>query len=225
MRRWLRAAGPLAGWLPQPHSIVMQAHSAQDRATAARAPCSRPNWRFGPFGAGEERPSSPAQNGPPAQLAGSHGALVTAGPRQLGTKAAGQAGSPRCAALVEPHASLHLAALAAPCSPYSSPRPSPTPRAFPAPAGCSWGPKRLPGPASGLPAGCLPLQRCVLLELCLPALSARAMLQRVHPCSGPGQSGSSWGRLLVLGAPRVALGGSRNVFCGDDLNGRPVLSF
>ena len=59
------------------------------------------NWRFGPFGAGEERPSSPAQNGPPAQLAGSHGALVTAGPRQLGTKAAGQAGSPRRAALVE----------------------------------------------------------------------------------------------------------------------------
>ena len=71
--------------------------------------------------------------------------------------------------------SLHLAALAAPCSPYSSPRPSPTPRAFPAPAGCSWGPKRLPGPASGLPAGCLPLQRCVLLELCLPALSARLL--------------------------------------------------
>ena len=121
--------------------------------------------------------------------------------------------------------SLHLAALAAPCSPYSSPRPSPTPRAFPAPAGCSWGPKRLPGPASGLPAGCLPLQRCVLLELCLPALSARALLQRVHPCSGPGQSGSSWGRLVVLGVPRVALGGSRNVFCGEDLNGRPVLSF
>ena len=94
----------------------------------------------------------------------------------------------------------------------------PTPRAFPAPAGCSWGPKRLPGPASGLPAGCLPLQRCLLLELCLPALSARALLQRVHPCSGPGQSGSSWGRLVVLGVPRVALGESRNVFGGEDLN-------
>ena len=91
--------------------------------------------------------------------------------------------------------SLHLAALAAPCSPYSSPRPSPTPRAFPAPAGCSWGPKRLPGPASGLPAGCLPLQRCVLLELCLPALSARALLQRVHPCSAlvsPTALGGVW---------------------------------
>jgi len=83
---------------------ALQAHSAQDRATAARAPCSRPNWRFGPFGAGEERPSSPAPNGPPAQLAGSHGAPVTAGPRQLGTKAAAQAGSPRHAALAEPHA-------------------------------------------------------------------------------------------------------------------------
>ena len=121
--------------------------------------------------------------------------------------------------------SLHLAALAAPCSPYSSPRPSSTLRAFPAPAVCSWGPKRPPGPASGLPAGCLPLQRCVLLELCLPALSARALLQRVHPCSGPGQSGSSWGCSGVLGVPRVALGGSRNVFGGEDLNGRPVLSF
>ena len=111
--------------------------------------------------------------------------------------------------------SLHLAALAAPCSPYSSPRPSPTPRAFPAPAGCSWGPKRLPGPASGLPAGCLPLQRCVLLELCLPALSARGLLQRSYPCSNSVQSGSFRRCLGVLEVPRVALGGCRNVFCGQ----------
>ena len=76
-----------------------------------------------------------------------------------------------------------------------------------------------------MPAGCLPLQRCVLLELCLPALSARALLQRVHPCSGPGQSGSFRGCSGVLGVPRVALGGSRNVLGGQDLNGRPVLSF
>ena len=78
--------------------------------------------------------------------------------------------------------SLHLAALAAPCSPYSSPRPTPTPRAFLAPAGCSWGPKRLPGPASGLPAGCLPLQCCLLLELCL---SVRTV------CSAPAAAGAS----------------------------------
>jgi hypothetical protein len=125
--------------------------------------------------------------------------------------------------------SLHLAALAAPCSPYSPPRPSPTPRAFPAPVGCSWGPKRLPGPASGLPAGCLPLQCCLLLELCLSGLSARALLQRLHPCSGPGQSDSSWICSGVLGVPRVALGGSRNVFGGQDLKStgfefRPLLS-
>ena len=99
-----------------------------------------------------------------------------------------------------------LAALAAPCSPYSAPRPSPTPRAFPAPAGCSWGPKRLPGPASGLPAGCLPLQRCVLLELCLPALSARGLLQRSYPCSNSVQSGSFRGCLGVLEVPRVGIG-------------------
>eukprot|EP01046_Picozoa_sp_COSAG06_P125007 COSAG06_NODE_73256_length_160_cov_52.409836_1_plen_30_part_01 len=30
--------------------------------------------------------------------------------------------------------------------------------------------------------------------------------------------------MVVLGVPRVAMGGSRNVFCGEDLNGRPVLS-
>ena len=44
--------------------------------------------------------------------------------------------------------SLHLAALAAPRPPCSSPRPRPTPRAFPAPAGCSRGPKRLPRPST-----------------------------------------------------------------------------
>ena len=86
--------------------------------------------------------------------------------------------------------SLHLAALAAPCSPYSSPRPSPTPRAFLAPAGCSWVPKRLPGPASGLPVGCLPLQCCLLLELCL---SVRTV------CSAPAAAGASlFGPLSVL---------------------------
>ena len=179
---------------------------SRERARGPRAPyydCSRPNWRFG---------SAPwyRSNGWPTP-AGHKGRRTGRQPATRGARRASR--------------SLHLAALAAPCSPYSSPRPSPTPRAFPAPAGCSWGPKRLPGPASGLPAGCLPLQRCVLLELCLPALSARALLQRVHPCSGPGQSGSSWGRLVVLGVPRVALGGSRNVLGGQDLNGRPVLSF
>ena len=174
--------------ISRPHSIVMQAHSAQDRATAGPRTMQPAKRRNGTRRAGEECPSSPARLVPPAQLAGSHGALVTAGPRQLGTKAAGQAEAARAARRSSSLTQPPLAALAAPCSPYSSPRPSPTPRAFPAPAGCSWGPKRLPRPASGLPAGCLPLQRCVLLELCLPALSARALLQRVHPCSGPGQS-------------------------------------
>eukprot|EP01046_Picozoa_sp_COSAG06_P024724 COSAG06_NODE_2032_length_7794_cov_35.231839_4_plen_241_part_00 len=90
-----------------------------------------PNWRFGRFRRGAETGSPPRQNLPPAQLAGSHGGHVTAGPRQLGTKAVGQAGSPRRAALVEPHAAssqastgLHLAALAAPRPPCSSLRPS-----------------------------------------------------------------------------------------------------
>ena len=59
------------------------------------------------------------------------------------------------AARSEPR-SLHLAALAAPHSTCSSPRPSPSPGTFVAPAGCSPGLKRPLGPACGLPAGCLP---------------------------------------------------------------------
>ena len=59
-----------------------------------------------------------------------------------------------------------------------------------APAGCSWVPKRLPGPASGLPVGCLPLQCCLLLELCL---SVRTV------CSAPAAVGASlFGPLSVL---------------------------
>ena len=65
-----------------------------------------------------------------------------------------------------PSCSLHLAALAAPNPPCSSPGPTPTPITFVAPAGCSPGSKRPLGPACGLPAGCLPPQRCLLLERC-----------------------------------------------------------
>ena len=92
--------------------------------------------------------------------------------------------------------SLHLAALAAPHPPCSSPWPSPTLRAFLAPASCSQGPKRPPGPACGLPAGCLPRRGCLLPEpllRCRRCLSAWALLQRPHPCSGPVQSGGSRG--------------------------------
>ena len=97
--------------------------------------------------------------------------------------------------------SLHLAALAAPHPPCSSPRPSPTLRAFLAPASCSQGPKRPPGPACGLPAGCLPRRGCLLPEpllRCRRCLSAWALLQRPHPCSGPVQSGGSRGCSGVL---------------------------
>jgi hypothetical protein len=62
---------------PRPHSNssnAKQAHSAQNRATAARAPCTRPNWRSGRFWRGAETGSPPHQNLPLAQLAGSHGA-------------------------------------------------------------------------------------------------------------------------------------------------------
>eukprot|EP01051_Picozoa_sp_SAG22_P002335 SAG22_NODE_102_length_20195_cov_3.248308_19_plen_211_part_00 len=186
----------------QPHSIVMQAHSAQDRATAARAPCSRPNWRFGPFGAGEERPSSPAQNGPPAQLAGSHGALVTAGPRQLGTKAAGQAGSPRRAALVEPHAastrcsrSALLTLLIAP----AEPDPEGLPGAGRLQLGSETAARTCQRAACGLPAA--------------TALRAAGALSASPVCSGPAAAGASlfgpWSVRQLLGAFGGAGGAAR----------------
>ena len=55
---------------------------------------------------------------------------------------------------------------------------APAPRPFPAPGSCGQGPKRSPRPASGLRAGCLPPQRCVLLELCLAASGRPCLLAR-----------------------------------------------
>ena len=73
---------------------------------------------------------------------------------------------------------FRLVALATPRSLCSSPQPSLAPRTFRAPASCGQGPKRPPRPASGLPAGCLPPQRCVLLELCLAASGRPYLLAR-----------------------------------------------
>ena len=123
--------------------------------------------------------------------------------------------------------SLHLAALAAPCSPYSSPRPSSTLRAFPAPAVCSWGPKRPPGPASGLPAGCLPGRGCLLPE---PLLRCSAL----PVCSGPAAATAPVFEPCSVRQLSGVLGGAGGAACGigrvqkrvlwSDLN-RPVLSF
>ena len=174
----------------------MQAHSAQDRATAARPPCSRPNWRFGRLRSGEERPSSPDRNLPPAQLAGSHGAKVTAGPRQLGTKAAGQAGSPRRAALVEPHAASTSLLSQRPTHPAHRPgraRPRGPSRRRQAAVKVRNG--RPDVPAGCLRAACRAGAACCRSLCCAAArcLSARGLLQRPHPCSNPVQSGSSRG--------------------------------
>ena len=133
--------------------------------------CSRPNWRFGRFWAGEERPSSPAQNLPPAQLAGSHGALVTAGPRQLGTKAAGQAGSPRRAALVEPHAASTSLLSQRPAHPTHRPgraRPRGPSRRRPAAVGVRNGCPDLP--AGCLRAACRCSAACCWSSVCQPCL-------------------------------------------------------
>ena len=86
-----------------------------------------------------------------------------------------------------PSRSLHLAALAAPNPPCSSPGPTPTPITFLAPAGCSPGSKRPLGPACGLPAGCLPCfaVHCwwpyVLGPCCSSRIPARAPLSPACP--------------------------------------------
>ena len=97
-----------------------------------------------------------------------------------------------------PSRSLHLAALAAAHPPCSSPGPTPTPRTFVAPAGCSPGSKLPVGPACGLPVGCLLPQRCLLLELCSLCTSGGRM------CSGPAAAATS---LLGLRSVQHALGG------------------
>ena len=157
--------------MPRPSNSVMQAQVPRIERPRPGAPCSRPNWRFGPFGAGEERPSSPAQNGPPAQLAGSHGALVTAGPRQLGTKAAGQAGSPRRAALVEPHAASTSLLSQRPAHPTHRPgraRPRGPSRRRPAAVGVRNGCPDLP--AGCLRAACHCSAACCWSSVCQPCL-------------------------------------------------------
>ena len=71
--------------------------------------------------------------------------------------------------------------------------------------------------ACGLPAAAA-LRAAGALPASPVCSSARGLLQRSYPCSNSVQSGSFRGCSGVLGVPRVALGGSRNVFCGEDLN-------
>ena len=154
--------------------------------------------------AGEECPSSPARLVPPAQLAGSHGALVTAGPRQLGTKAAGQAGSPRRAALVEPHAastrcsrSALLTLLIAP----AEPDPEGLPGAGRLQLGSETAARTCQRAACGLPAAA--------------ALRAAGALSASPVCSGPAAAGASlfgpWSVRQLLGAFGGAGGAARGI--------------
>ena len=62
--------------------------------------------------------------------------------------------------------SLCLVALATPCSPCSSPQPSPTMGAFAAGSDCGPALKRRPERVAGLLPGCLPPNGCVLLATC-----------------------------------------------------------
>ena len=211
----------------RPRNSVMQAQVPRIERPRPGAPCSRPNWRFGPFGRGAETGSPPRQNGPPAQLAGSHGALVTAGPRQLGTKAAGQAGSPRRAALVEPHAASTSLLSQRPAHPTHRPG-----RARP--RGPSWRRQaavRVRNGRPDVPAGCLPGRGCLLPEpllrcSALPVCSgpAAAVLSLFEPCSVRQLSGVLGG----AGGAACGIGRVQKRVLWSDLNvepNRPVLSF
>jgi hypothetical protein len=124
------------------------------------------------------------------------GTAVTAGPRQLGTKAAGQAGSPRRAALAEPHAASTSLLSQRPTHPAHRPgraRPRGPSRRRQAAVKVRNG--RPDVPAGCLRAACRAGAACCRSLCCAAArcLSARGLLQRPHPCSNPVQSGSSRG--------------------------------
>ena len=126
--------------------------------------------------------------------------------------------------------SLHLAALAAPHSTCSSPRPSPSPGTFVAPAGCSPGLKRPLGPACGLP-GLPATTRCLLLSASVSLPTATCLLGRCCsgyiparvPCSPAALRAARrcWSCCVWRWAGVETHGGSR----WSDLNGRRVLSF
>ena len=132
------------------------------------------------------------------------GTAVTAGPRQLGTKAAGQAGSPRRAALVEPHAastrcsrSALLTLLIAP----AEPDPEGLPGAGRLQLGSETAARTCQRAACGLPAAA--------------ALRAAGALSASPVCSGPAAAGASlfgpWSVRQLLGAFGGAGGAARGI--------------
>ena len=160
--------------------------------------------RPGTFGAGEECPSSPHRNLPKRQFGRRWYRPVTAGPRQLGTKAAGQAGSPRRAALVEPHAastrcsrSALLTLLIAP----AEPDPEGLPGAGRLQLGSETAARTCQRAACGLPAAA--------------ALRAAGALSASPVCSGPAAAGASlfgpWSVRQLLGAFGGAGGAARGI--------------
>ena len=180
--------------------------------------------RNGTRRAGEERPSSPARLVPPAQLAGSHGALVTAGPRQLGTKAAGQAGSPRRAALVEPHAASTSLLSQRPAHPTHRPgraRPRGPSRRRPAAVGVRNGCPDLP--AGCLRAACRCSAACCWSSVCQPCLLGPCCSGCIHVRAlvSPAALGGVWWcwgcRAWHWAEARTCLNGLSS--------GRPVLIF
>ena len=187
-------------------------------------------FRVGRLRSGEKRPSSPDRNLPPAQLAGSHGALVTAGPRQLGTKAAGQAGSPRRAALVEPHAASTSLLSQRPTHPAHRPG-----RARPrGPSRRRQAAVKVRNGRPDVPAGCL-RAACRAGAACCRSLCCAAARCSLPVCSGPAAATAPVFEPCSVRQLSGVLGGAGGAACGigrvqkrvlwSDLNGRPVLSF
>jgi hypothetical protein len=107
--------------------------------------------------------------------------------------------------------SLHLAALAAPHSNLLIAPTEPEPGDL---RGACWLQSRVETAARTCLWAACHRALSAAERLCLAAhcnLSAWALLQRLHPCSGPVQSGGSQGCPKVLELLRVALGGCGNV--------------
>ena len=152
------------------------------------------------------------------------GTAVTAGPRQLGTKAAGQAGSPRRAALVEPHAASTSLLSQRPAHPTHRPgraRPRGPSRRRPAAVGVRNGCPDLP--AGCLRAACRCSAVCCWSSACQPCLLGACCsgLIPVRTLFSPAAFGGVWGCWRC----RAWHWAVQKRVLWSDLNGRPVLSF
>ena len=106
-------------------------------------------------------------------------------------------------ALVEPHAASTSLLSQRPAHPLIAPA-EPDPEGLPGAGRLQLGSETATRTCQRAACGLLAAAALPAAGALSASLVCSALLQRVHPCSGPGQSGSSWGCSGVLGVPRAA---------------------